>query len=437
MASYKKIEKIDSGGFGCVYRAQRVNDGELVAFKELAGGTFTDADRARFFREVRIQSSLEHANIVPILGSNLTVNPPFFVMPLAKSSLRRELAAKTFKNDTKRVVTLFLQVLDGLHFAHTNGIIHRDLKPENLLLYKDIFDDDWIRIADFGLGKRIDAESLTITQSYEGLGTVSYMAPEQCHDLKHVDKRADVFSLGKILYELMTHEFPLYVNTHNTALPRGYGYIIGRCLEHDPNKRYQSVEELKQEIQILTSGQRRFDHPQKRIETLINAIESGHGDAAQMIKQVDQLFQDNAQDEAFFTRYFVQLKEHSLAAYVTYSASCLRERFEVFDSYVSGSLPFGYTDTVADFMARVWEHVSDDAIRRMILARLLDMGASHNRWHVGEVFGNIIKTIDDEDTALMARDILRANPRAASWVRAYCGGGILPVIQDGFPSEET
>jgi serine/threonine protein kinase len=148
-----------------------------------------------------------HKHVVPILGYNLQVDAPFFVMPLAEANLRERLQEIAGKQD--RAASIFHQVLDCLEYAHDNGIIHRDLKPENILFFPDV--DDWVMIADFGLGKRLDFESLTITRSHESLGTAAYMPPEQCLDLKRVDRRADIFSLGKILYEMLTGDLPIHV----------------------------------------------------------------------------------------------------------------------------------------------------------------------------------------------------------------------------------
>ena len=436
MAKYRKQKKIDSGGFGCVYEALCLDDSKIVAFKELSGDKLAPEDKLRFAREVRIQSKLEHANIVPILGYNLAVEPPWFVMPLARSSLRRELAAKTFEGSLKRTVEVFFQILDGVAFAHDNGVIHRDLKPENVLFFEDTFGEDWARISDFGLGKRIDAESLTVTQSYVGLGTVPYMPPEQCHDLKRVDRRADIFSLGKVLYELLTHEFPLHVNTHSSRLPKRFGYVIGKCLEHDPDARYQTVKELKQDIQLIVSEQKKFEHPQKKISSLIKALDSGHGDEEKTLAAIDAIFDENADDEAFFTKHFAELGLHALEVYNTLNPTRFIQRLETFDGYLSDSLPFAYTDTVADLYERVWSITDNIDVRRLILRRLLSMGYYHNRWHVGSVFGKLIKAIDSDEDALIARDVLRSNPSAASWMKSYCEGGMLPVIKEGFPEED-
>ncbi|MCX5643264.1 MAG: serine/threonine-protein kinase [Phycisphaerae bacterium] len=436
MARYQRQSKIDSGGFGCVYRAKRLDDGEVVAFKVLEGRGITTEDRTRFIREVRIQSQLDHPHIVPILGSNVEVDPPFCVMPLASGNLRSRICDGAFGDNLKSTMHVFVQLLDGMAYAHSNGVIHRDLKPENLLFFdEEIFGEEMIRISDFGLGKRMDTESLTVTQSHIGMGTAAYMPPEQYRDFKRADHRADIYSLGKILYEMLTGELPLHVNTHHTKLPRGFGYVIGRCIEHDPDNRYQSILELKKDLLELTSDQRKFKHPHKEIETLVRAIESGHGNARTLIEEVDRLFLDNAHDAVFYTKYFVTLGKASIREYVSYSKERFLERLEDFDSFVSGNLPWSYTDTVADFYRAVWTAIEDERVRKLLLERLLDMGHSHNRWHVGTVFAVLLASIDEQEEALMARDVLLSNPPAAKWMKSYCTGGLLPVIGDGFPRE--
>ena len=109
----------------------------------------------------------------------------------------------------------------------------------------------------------MDFETLTITRSHESLGTAAYMPPEQCLDLKRVDHRADIFSLGKILYELLTGDLPIHVNVKHPSVSGGYGFIIGKCLEHDPEDRYASVKALRDDFNLLTETPQKFEEPIK------------------------------------------------------------------------------------------------------------------------------------------------------------------------------
>jgi serine/threonine protein kinase len=436
MASYTRLSKIDSGGFGCVYRVRR-DDDAIVAFKVLEGGGTDPDDVARFGREVRIQSQLEHPNIVPILGSNLTLDKPFFVMPLAASNLRSRINPGGYGKDLRDVVGAFIQVLDGMAYAHDNGVVHRDLKPENVLFFEeDIFGDEILKIADFGLGKRMDVETLTITQSHVGMGTAAYMPPEQYEDFKHADQRADIYSLGKILYEMLTGQLPLHINLKHQALPPGFNYVIGKCVEHDPGKRYQSVLELKKDIAIVTSEQRKLTHPEKEFETLLAKIEELSEVDTDLIDVLDSILAENNDDEAFYVKAFMKLSEKVLQFYWGHVPERFVDRLSIYDQFVSGRQPFAFTDRVANFYRTIWGVISDLRVRRLILDRLLDMGWGHSRWHVGEVFGKLIASITDGQEGLMARDVLQQKPGAAEWIRSYCTGGLLPVIKDGFPEEQ-
>lgn len=180
---YRKINKIGSGGFGIVYEASIPNAKEHIAIKEFSDPSLFSDDRERFEREVRIQSKLHHPNILPVIDSDLNSDPPWFATPLAISSLANVIADLTF--DEERLQFIFRQILEGIKYAHDKHVLHRDLKPHNILL----FENDNIKIGDFGLGKRIDPETftMTITSTHEGLGTLHYASPEQMRSLKSAE----------------------------------------------------------------------------------------------------------------------------------------------------------------------------------------------------------------------------------------------------------
>ena len=411
MARYKKQERINSGGFGVVYRAVRVEDSEIVAYKELPLGA-NEEEKKRFAREVRIQAKLEHKHIVPILGYNLQIEAPFFVMPIAEASLRERLGQ--IAGDTHKVFSIFHQLLDGLEYAHDNGVIHRDLKPENVLFFPDI--DDWVMIADFGLGKRLDFETLTITRSHESLGTAAYMPPEQCLDLKRVDHRADIFSLGKILY----------VNVKDPRIAGGYAFIIGKCLEHDPEERYASVKALRDDFNLLTETPQKFEEPMKTAESLLQSILE-NGDP-QKVRELDDLLGANSGDEAFIMKIFPRLPPIVVEIYHRSYRHRFYERLKLFDTYLNVGLPFDYTDTVAAFYSRVFQLEVPPDVKRLILSRLIVMGCKHNRWNVRDMLCSLLAKLKDESDAFIARDVIKAHPKEAAWSGEGCKRSILPPV---------
>ena len=370
---------------------------------------------------------------MPILGYNLENQPPFFVMPLARTNLRDELSS--FSGNLSRAVNVFQQILNGVEYAHKNGIIHRDLKPENVLFFDDPFADDVVKIADFGLGKRLNFESITITRSSEKMGTVAYMPPEQFTDFKHVDQRADIYSLGKLLYELLTGQFPIHVDIKHQQIPGGYAFIISKCLEHDPSSRYQTVKELRDDFLLLTKGRKKFEKPVQRAEEILNEILGGIADDEKLIKELDELFQNQEEDEVLYTKIFPRLPRVVLMHYHEKLKHRFYERLRRFDQFASGSLPFIFTDVVADFYREVYKITGDDSIKQLILARILDMGYSHNRFHVRSVIAGILQEIRTETEALLAREVLKNNPKGAIWCSEEAPtGSVLAVIAETFES---
>ena len=169
----------------------------MHAMKTVPGG-LSDEEKERFAREVRILSSLDHPNVVKVLAKQLSTEPFYYVMPLYRHSLASEIPAMAA--DESRINTIMSGVLDGVEYAHLQGILHRDIKADNVLMNSDT---DLV-ISDFGLGRIIDSASTRQTISGFGMGTMRYMAPEQFSDAKYADHRSDVFSLGRMIYELYT-----------------------------------------------------------------------------------------------------------------------------------------------------------------------------------------------------------------------------------------
>jgi len=266
LGHYRVLEKIGSGGMGEVYRARDDRLGRDVALKVLKSTLAHDQDRLhRFEQEARAAAALSHPNIVAVYDIGVHEGAPYIVTELLEGeTLRQRLSSGPIP--IRQAADYGAQIAQALAVAHEKHIVHRDLKPENLFLTKD----GRIKILDFGIAKLTSLEvsddsSITdlTTQTKSGavLGTVAYMSPEQLRG-KPVDHRSDIFSLGAILYEMLTgqrafagetevdtmtavlKEEPSDVPLVRQGIPESFEQIIRHCLEKEPEQRFQSARDL-------------------------------------------------------------------------------------------------------------------------------------------------------------------------------------------------
>ncbi|HWX94808.1 MAG TPA: protein kinase [Terriglobales bacterium] len=273
LGHYRVLEQIGAGGMGEVYRARDERLGRDVALKLVRPSSTNDADRLRRFeQEARAAAALNHPNIVAIYDIGVHDGMPFIVSELLEgNTLRERLAGSPLS--VPEVADYGLQIAHGLMAAHDKHIVHRDLKPENLFITRD----HRVKILDFGIAKLIHPEGSSsmeamTTQTKAGalLGTVAYMSPEQLRG-KPVDARSDLFSLGAILYEMLTgrrafrgetdvdtitavlRETPPEVTRERANVPKAFEQIVNHCLEKEPEKRFQTVRDLIFSLETLSS----------------------------------------------------------------------------------------------------------------------------------------------------------------------------------------
>ena len=252
---YRIIEKIGAGGMGEVYLAEDTELNREVALKFLPPHLCQDADcRARFKREAQAAAKLDHPNIVAVHEVSEFQGRPFFSMQRVEGqSLKEVIAGKPLSLD--RIVEIGIQVCEGLQAAHESGVTHRDIKPSNIL----IDSHGRARIVDFGLASVMGTDQLTKTGST--LGTVGYMSPEQVRG-EEADHRSDIFSLGIVLYELITGRQPFKgdndaatshaivysdpepLERFASNVPVGLQAIVTKAFAKDRNSRYQHVDDL-------------------------------------------------------------------------------------------------------------------------------------------------------------------------------------------------
>nr|WP_159461460.1 serine/threonine-protein kinase [Corynebacterium casei] len=419
---------VDSGGQGAVFEAEIVGTSTKIAMKELQvpdTGKIDENARKRFLREVRCQSMLTHPNIVKIIAQNHNDTPPWYVMSWAESTLQSKINdALPAKMAEEEALEAFTQILDAIEYAHSEGILHRDLKPANILFIEGV-----PQIADFGLSKQLQSMSTTLTMSNIGLGTFAYSAPEQFVDAGKVDGRADIFSLGKIFYEMLTGKTP-FPSMDLDLLPAKYIYIIEKSTQEKPEDRYSTATQLSQELKLLVEGEDAFQKPTERAKSFVERIVSGDESG---VSDLNQLLIRHSDDLHLYTQFVPFIPENVLKVYARLEPRGLHRLFFNFDKYAEGSHPFSYTDKIALFLKELFILTNDRRIQSRILSRVLILGKEHNRFFVRNVFIELVEmACDTKVGAGLVAQILKENPSYKDFVGEELRESISlpPVISD-------
>ena len=278
LGAYELIERIGGGGMAEVYRAKQLTAfGREVAIKVIRAGFSEDASfRERFLREAQAISKLSHPNILPLIEFGEQDTTLYLVMPLAREgTLRDLLKQRNGPLPLEEAIPLFVQLCGAVQHAHEEGIIHRDLKPQNVLIQQRTH----VLLADFGIAR--DTTETQMTATGAGIGTVEYMAPEQA--VGQATKLSDIYSLGIVLYQMITGTVPYSGSTPfqvlmkhtndalpdprllNPSLPVEIIQVLQSALAKDPQRRFQSAQALGRAVQHIPAQCRpRPCHPPQR-----------------------------------------------------------------------------------------------------------------------------------------------------------------------------
>lgn len=317
-------EQFEEGGMSLLLEAIDTNLMRKIAMKVLRDNNKKDEhELSRMVVEAQVTAQLDHPNIIPIYELGIDRQKRlFFTMKKVRGKAlyelisQKDLAARSEK-DIFRLIRIMLKVCDAVSYAHNKGVIHRDLKPDNIMVgdFGQVYLMDWgiarikgsaeSAIEKMNLPEIRKRKKYNIREEEKGnvLGTPCYMSPEQAlGDLGAIDERSDIFSLGAILYEILTGEFPIpgdsLLDMVNNAkkgevqppnervdfpLPIGLVRITMKAMSRNPEDRYQSVEELKGDLESFLEGSERFPGRTYRPGDMI-VREGDHGDEAYIIR---------------------------------------------------------------------------------------------------------------------------------------------------------
>ncbi|MBW1971750.1 MAG: protein kinase, partial [Deltaproteobacteria bacterium] len=251
---FEIIKKIGEGGMGVVYKVYDHELSEEVAMKIMLPYLMQSKKAiARFRQEIKISRKLVHPNIVRTFELGQVEENRYFTMEFVEGENLRAIIQRRIKEGEvfsfSEAYPIIAQICDALSFAH-KYTVHRDIKPENILIDQK----GQVKISDFGIAKSLITPGLTST--HLKIGTPYYMSPEQAVESKSVDKRADIYSVGVILYEMLTGSIPIgrfkLPTKVNPSLPSEIDKILEKCLAHEPDDRYDDIALLKQDLKKIS-----------------------------------------------------------------------------------------------------------------------------------------------------------------------------------------
>ncbi len=268
LGKYEIKSELGRGAMGVVYCAEDARLGRLVALKTMSGNLANDPELLkRFYREAQSAGQLHHPNIVTIYDIDEANGVPFIAMEFLEGDSLEKIISERKDVTVVKKLDILVQTLKGLHYAHHHGIVHRDVKPANII----VLTDGMVKLVDFGIA-RVTATSMTRTGII--LGTPMYMSPEQISG-QTVDARADIFSVGVILYEVLTYQNPFVAPDVPTILykimnvpppplaelipncPARLDEVVQRAVAKNREQRYQSAEDMAFELQHLADSLKR------------------------------------------------------------------------------------------------------------------------------------------------------------------------------------
>ena len=306
LGKYDVLDVVGRGGMGIVYKAIDPGIGRLVAIKMMTAGFANDADLLkRFYREAQSAGKLQHPNIVTIYDLGDQDGNPYMVMQFLEGESLDSIIASRRPISLEQKLNTVIQVCNGLSYAHQHNVIHRDIKPANVMVLKDLT----VKIVDFGIA-RIGNEN--VTRPGQLMGSVPYMSPEQIKDKAYVDARTDIFSLGVLLYQLLTnalpfdgkdmgaillkiiHDAPPPLQTYLPAYPAELDGIIALALAKNPEERYATADHLAFDLMRVQEELKR-DMVSEYLKSVDNLVaESQWNQAKEQILQILRIDRQNS-----------------------------------------------------------------------------------------------------------------------------------------------
>lgn len=380
------VRLIDRGGFGYVEEVEDSNGNRYArkTFDPVHAGLDHDQLKRRFAREVRIQSVIVHPNIMPIVESDLTADPPWFTMPLATESYEERIRRDRANGDFDTAP--WPDILAAVEELHRLGYVHRDLKPANILLVNGA----WM-ISDLGLILPTVRETTVLTNTNSAYGSQFYAAPEQALDFKNSPLQADIFALGCILHDA-TEDAPVRIPFAQIRQAGPYGPLLERATEVDHTKRVPSISALRAalfEILRTTSYSLPSEDDQELLEALEAAIDSSEAWRA-FLNHIEEVDSDE------LDTMLRAIKVEAIEAVSSVDEILFSRLVDLLCKWASGRrFEWDYCDVIGDRLLAAYR-ISNTRLKCALVLATLELGVWHNRWHVMGHAGSMLGVSADD-----------------------------------------
>jgi serine/threonine protein kinase len=413
LATYTNITRLGTGAFGDVWSVKREADGRIFAKKTLKT-TATKGEVKRFTKEVRLLSKMDHPNVVKVHSSRLTSPPFYFMMPLYEHSL--EAILNDVIGNEARIVPIFTAILDAMEYSHGEGILHRDLKPGNVLMNSD---HDLV-VSDFGLGRDTKSGSERETETGMRGGTRCYWPPEQQVDFKKATVQSDIYTLGRMLYELFTE--PLQSDLQDLGqLPGHISFIVKKCTQMKPKDRFVSVSDLKETwLQAIDEGG--DVSPEDEVNELVAELVAATEVPEDTVQKLLHLLENGIADSDLIHNAIMRLPVNVLKMMYDLDDSATQRLIAQFVNHAtSQEWGFSYTDKIGNQCVRLYKAIKDYQIRADLTYCVVQVGVRHSRWQLlkqGEEL-LVASKLPGESLALVAR-LKNAEQFVIKWINENC-----------------
>ena len=390
------VREIGRGGFGVVHEIVDANGHHFARKTYSINQAFTNTPetdallRPRFYREAKLQSGIQHRNVAPILSKELDANPPYFLMPLAESTLEKDLAQDRTLGG--QYLAAIMDIIAALEEIHPMRIYHRDLKPGNVLRFNDPKDPRgyFYAISDFGLVALKQTQVSVLTQVGMKMTSDFYTAPEITSDLAKASPQSDIYSIGCILHEMVGLEDRVPCAEISDKSP--YGPILLNCTRKDPSRRFKSVSVLRDillDVAVSNPAASTSTPLAQPLQLLTSAAALSQDQWAYILDEVS-LDQNSAGARQVLRAITIPRIEEVFANFPAI-ANGLGRKYA--DWIRDNAFDFSECDGLANRLERIFELAEMD-VRAEALMAMLYMGTSHNRWYVEGKFVALTSMLD-------------------------------------------